>query len=98
MRALRATYTAGGLRAAPVLDRQGVALDGGDERSPPGGPAGDVFADADLNSAYAVLAARFPEDAFFPALIGGAGAGKLQAGLVAVLLAVIVLVAATNFS
>ena len=59
--------------------------------SPATVPAGTVFADADLNSAYAALATRFPEETFSRALIDGSGDGKLQAGLVAALLAVIIL-------
>ena len=97
MPALNATYAVGALRAAPVPDRQSAARDAG-ARSPASVPAGKVLADADLNSAYAALATRFPEEAFSHALIGGAGAGKLKASLVAALLAVIILMVAMNFS
>lgn len=97
MPVLNATYAAGALRAASVLDRQSAARHAG-ERSPASVPAGKVSADADLDSAYAALATRFPEETFSRALIGGTGAGKLQAGLVTALLAAIILMVAKNFS
>jgi hypothetical protein len=67
-------------------------------QSPASIPASRVFADADLNSAYAALATRFPEETFTRAPIGGADPGKLQAGLVTALLAAIILTVARNFS
>jgi hypothetical protein len=78
-----------------VLDRQSAARDAR-ARSPASVPVGEVFTDADLNSAYAALATRFPEESFSRALIDGPGDGKLQAGLVAALLAVIILMVAMN--
>ena len=60
MATLNATYAVEALRAAPAPDRQSAALDVG-ERTPASAPVPKAFADADLDGAYAVLAARFPD-------------------------------------
>jgi hypothetical protein len=97
MPTLTATFAVGALRAAPALDGQSAAPDVR-ERAPAGVPVGETFADADLDGAYAVLAARFPDETFSRAfVIGSVGTRTLQAGLVA-LVAAIILIVAQNFS
>jgi hypothetical protein len=58
-------------------------------------PADARSAAAELRIAYARLARRFPDETFSPGLImGGACAGKLRAGLLVALVAILVTIIA----